>query len=228
MSPALEPVAPATSPARRPWLRGVLILGRLLGVLALALAGYRWLYVPEPSPPAPAEEAEAAPQAFPRFEGADLAGLTPAQRAVATWLGNKYRVAPEAVAYLLLEAERLAPLYKLDVNLIMAVAAIESNFHPLIESPVGAQGLMQVMPQIHAYRYEAYQQKNAALDPVVNLQVGVSILRDAIKLRGGSEDAGLIFYFGGDGAAGQRYLAKVRAEQARLRRVAAGEDVPIR
>lgn len=216
MTPALEPSAP--TPARRPWLRGVLILGRLLGVLALALAGYRWLYVPEPSPPAPAEEAEAAPQAFPRFEGADLAGLTPAQRAVATWLGNKYRVAPEAVAYLLLEAERLAPLYKLDVNLIMAVAAIESNFHPLIESPVGAQGLMQVIPKFHPDKVDIKANSKAMFDPDTNIRVGAKVLKEYIRTTGSLERA--LEQYGGGAEGTSTYATKVISVKEALSQVA--------
>jgi soluble lytic murein transglycosylase-like protein len=117
---------------------------------------------------------------------------------------------------------------KLPPHLILAVMAIESNFHPYVQSQAGAQGLMQVMTGIHAQRYEAYGGKLAAFDPISNLRVGVGVLSDAIKLRGGSIEDGLKFYLGGyelteDGG----YVAKVLAEQALLDQVVAGVNVPV-
>jgi len=59
--------------------------------------------------------------------------------------------------------------------------------------------------------------------------VGVSVLVDSIKLKGGNVDDGLRFYLGGDLTAngGVGYVAKVRAEQAHMDAVAAGQQVPI-
>lgn len=152
----------------------------------------------------------------------DLSQLPPSEVPVAQWLGSKYRVAPEVVAALLQEALVLSKSSKLDAHLIMAVMAIESNFHPYVRSQAGAQGLMQVMPKIHANRYEAYGGSIAAFDPISNLRVGVAVLVDSIKLKGGSEDAGLIFYFGGSNSeSGDSYVQKVRAEQARMDELAA-------
>jgi soluble lytic murein transglycosylase-like protein len=158
----------------------------------------------------------------------DTRDLTPAQAAVANWLGHKYRVAPEFVGALVAEAYALSKPSKLPPHLILAVSAIESNFHPYVQSQVGAQGLMQVMTAIHAKRYEEYGGKLAAFDPITNLRVGTHVLQDCVKLKGGSLDDGLRFYLGGaavgdDGG----YVAKVRAEQARLDQVAAGVKVPV-
>jgi soluble lytic murein transglycosylase-like protein len=102
--------------------------------------------------------------------------------------------------------------------------AIESSFHPYVQSQAGAQGLMQVVTEIHAKRYEAYGGRLAAFDPIANVRVGVAVLADAIKMRGGSTEEGLKFYLGGyalteDGG----YVAKVLAEQAQLDSVAAGQ-----
>lgn len=147
---------------------------------------------------------------------------------VSEWLASKYRVAPEHMAALVLEAYRLSQQTRLAPHLILAVAAIESNFHPYIQSEAGAQGLMQVMPRIHSKRYEAYGGSLAAFDPVMNMRVGATILQDFIRIRGGSVDEGLKAYLGGfsideDGG----YVDKVRSEAARLDRVAAGEALPI-
>jgi soluble lytic murein transglycosylase-like protein len=150
------------------------------------------------------------------------------QAAVATWLARKYRVAPEPVAALVQEAQLLSKKYKLRPNLILAVMAIESNFHPYIQSQAGAQGLMQVMTGIHTKRYQAYGGNLTAFDPITNMRVGVAVLSDAIKLKGGSLDDGLKFYLGGDAVFEDGgYVAKVRTEESRLDQVASGLNVPI-
>ena len=163
-----------------------------------------------------------------RATAVDLASLPPAQAAVAEWLAAKYRVAPEPVAALVVEAHDVAPKVKLPAHLILAVMAIESSFHPYVQSHAGAQGLMQVMGGVHARRYDVYGGGQAAFEPAVNLRVGAEVLADAIKLKGGSVEAGLRFYLGGDAVTEDGgYVAKVLAERARLDQVAAGAKVPL-
>jgi len=148
------------------------------------------------------------------------------QAAVAKWLGAKYRVSASVIEILVVEADLLAKKYGFSPNLLIAVMAIESNFHPYIQSEAGAQGMMQVMPRIHAKRYEKFGGKTAFLDPVVSLKVGAEILRDFRKLKGGSETEALRFYFGG-GATSDAYIDKVRAEQRLLNQVSSGSFVPV-
>lgn len=162
-----------------------------------------------------------------RATAVHLEDLPAQQAAVAVWLGQKYKVAPEPLAALVAEAHVLGKKYKLAPHLILAVMAIESNFHPYVQSQAGAQGLMQVMTGIHAHRYEIYGGKLAAFDPISNLRVGASVLADAIKLRDGSVEGGLKFYLGGYGLTEDGgYLAKVQSEQLLLDQVAAGVKVP--
>ena len=78
---------------------------------------------------------------------------------------------------------------KLDPTLILAIMAIESGFNPFAQSPVGAQGLMQVMTQIHHDKYRSFGGKLAAFDPASNLRVGVKVLQDCIT-RAGSIEGG--------------------------------------
>jgi soluble lytic murein transglycosylase-like protein len=163
-----------------------------------------------------------------RATAVHLNELPPKQAAVAEWLARKYRVAPEPVAALVLEAQALSKSSRLPANLILAVMAIESSFHPYVQSQAGAQGLMQVMTGIHSKRYEAYGGTMAAFDPRTNMRVGVAVLVDGIKLKGGSVEEGLRFYLGGDAVTDDGgYVAKVLAEQARLDQVAAGVKVPV-
>jgi soluble lytic murein transglycosylase-like protein len=163
-----------------------------------------------------------------RATAVHLQDLPPPQALVANWLARKYKVAPEPLAALVAEAHVLAKSSKLPAHLILAVMATESSFHPYVQSQAGAQGLMQVMTGIHAQRYEAYGGPLAAFDPVTNLRVGVAVLADAIKLRGGSLEDGLLFYLGGYAMTEDNgYVAKVLAEKSRLDAVAAGQKLPL-
>ncbi|MBC7605062.1 MAG: lytic transglycosylase domain-containing protein [Ramlibacter sp.] len=149
------------------------------------------------------------------------------QAAVAYWLSKKYRVAAEPVAALVAEAYDIGQRAHLDPTLILAVMAVESGFNPFAQSPVGAQGLMQVMTVVHKDKYEHFGGKLAAFDPVSNLRVGTKVLQECIS-RAGSLQAGLKFYVGA-GISGEDggYVDKVIAEYARLQAVAGGRAVPI-
>ena len=142
------------------------------------------------------------------------------------WLGAKYHVAPEAIAPLADEAADLEKKYRFSPYLLMAVMATESSFHPYTQSEAGAQGLMQVMPHIHAKRYDKYAGKNSFINPIFSLDVGAEVLHDYLRQHRGSESQALRFYFGG-GPASDAYIEKVRAEQRNLVRVARGEKVPL-
>ena len=160
-----------------------------------------------------------------RATATDLKDVPRKQAAVAAWLATKYRVAPEPIAALVAEAYELSDDTKLKPHLILAVMAIESSFHPYIQSQAGAQGLMQVMTDIHIKKYEKYGGKLAAFDPLTNMRVGTRVLHEYVKLKGGVEE-GLLFYLGGDSFQSDTgYVAKVLAEQAKLDDVASGQKV---
>jgi soluble lytic murein transglycosylase-like protein len=171
-------------------------------------------------------EIEAEPEAIDRATAANPKDLPKQQAAVAYWLSKKYRVAPEPVSALVAEAYEIGAKTKIEPTLILAVMAIESGFNPFAQSPVGAQGLMQVMTNIHSEKYESSGGKFAAFDPVTNLRVGVKVLQDCIA-RAGSVEGGLRQYVGATSDATEGgYSAKVMAELQRLRAVAGGKAVP--
>lgn len=151
----------------------------------------------------------------------------PAQQALVTyWLSKKYSVAPEPLSALVSHAFEIGQDAKLDPTLILAIMAIESGFNPFAQSPVGAQGLMQVMTTVHQDKYENFGGHLAAFDPVTNLRVGVKVLQECIR-RAGSVAGGLKFYVGAgnlDNDGG--YAAKVMLEHARLLAVVAGKRPP--
>jgi hypothetical protein len=166
------------------------------------------------------------PDAVARATALDPAALAREERALAQWIARRYKVAPEPVGALVREAWALGERARLDPTLILAVVAVESGFNPFAQSPMGAQGLMQVMTRVHDDKYEPFGGTHAAFDPITNLRVGVQVLYECIA-RAGSVAEGLRFYVGAallDNDGG--YAAKVMAEQALMRSVAEGRAVP--
>jgi hypothetical protein len=167
------------------------------------------------------------PAAVARATAADPRELPRQQAAIAHWLARRYKVAPEPVSRLVQEAWQIGQRAGLEPTLILAIIAVESSFNPFAQSPVGAQGLMQVMTRVHDDKYERFGGQFAAFDPVTNLRVGVQVLKECIA-RAGNLEEGLRFYVGaGNYADDGGYANKVFAEQSHLRLVAAGKSVSI-
>jgi hypothetical protein len=124
------------------------------------------------------------------------------------------------------EAWRVGELVNLDPTLILAVMAVESSFNPFAQSPVGAQGLMQVMTKVHDDKYEAFGGRHAAFDPVTNLRVGVQVLKECIARAGSLED-GLRYYVGAANIDDGGYVMKVLIEQNVLRQQAGLKPLPL-
>ncbi|MBC3879753.1 lytic transglycosylase domain-containing protein [Undibacterium sp. LX40W] len=149
------------------------------------------------------------------------------QLLVTNWLSKRYRVANDAIDMLVSASYLTAKETKLDPLLILSVIAIESRFNPFSESPVGAQGLMQVMSKVHKDRFNELGGVKAALNPVANIKVGAMILRDCVKAAG-SIEGGLKRYVGAtDNETDGGYGNLVLAEYKRLKDVAAGKPVSI-
>ena len=177
--------------------------------------------------PAAEPTVDAEPTAVARATAADPKSLPRQQAAVAHWLSKRYRVAPEPVSRLVLEAWSVGHRLGLDPTVILAVMAVESSFNPFAQSAVGAQGLMQVMTRIHDDKYEAFGGIRAAFDPVANLRVGVQVLKECIARAGGLE-GGLRAYVGAtnlpeDGG----YVGRVLLERGHLLQVLQGRNVAV-
>ncbi|WP_459615257.1 lytic transglycosylase domain-containing protein [Bordetella sp. 2513F-2] len=145
-------------------------------------------------------------------------GVSSAQvEALRNYISRKYKVAYDATGPMVNTVYRVAREKKLDPLLVLAVIAIESRYNPFAESSVGAQGLMQVMTRVHLDKFEELADSGRAnpLDPVANIHVGTTILRDCISRRG-SLDGGLACYVGATGPNDGGYSAKVQAERRRL------------
>ena len=155
-----------------------------------------------------------------------MMGTQKQQQWVTSWLSKRYRVAGDAANMLVSTAYLTASEIKLDPLLILAVMAIESGLNPFAESPMGAQGLMQVMSKIHHEKFQEMGGVQAALNPVANIRVGSLILKDYVT-RGGSVEAGLKTYVGAAAfETDDGYGSRVLAEYRRLKQVSAGKKVP--
>lgn len=160
-------------------------------------------------------------------DGVRLPGNAKQQQSVTNWLSRRYHVSSDATNMLVSAAYLTARDINLDPLLILSVMAIESGLNPFAESPVGAQGLMQVMAKVHQEKFNEVGGLKAALNPAANIRVGAIILKEYVT-RGGSVEAGLKLYVGAaltdsDGGYGSRVLA----EYHRLKEVANGKSVPV-
>jgi hypothetical protein len=215
---------------------GLALMGTALavGLIVLAARGdlrdsaeqqlLSWLMERQTQAVAP-ETIESDPTAIQRVTAAHPQSLPEQQANVAFWLSKKYRVAPEPLTVLVAEAFEIGEKVSIDPTLILAVMAIESRFNPFAQSPVGAQGLMQVLTKVHTEKYEDFGGKLAAFDPLTNLRAGVMVLKDCIR-RAGSVEGGLRYYVGAVSTDGGDYINKVMAEHQRLQYVALGKPVP--
>jgi len=166
-------------------------------------------------------------QAALKQAGAKQQDSTQQQQRITSWLSRRYRVASDATNMLVSAAYQTAKEIKLDPLLILSVIAIESGFNPFAESPVGAQGLMQVMSKVNHDKFQPLGGVKAALNPLANIRVGSLILKDYVT-RGGSLEAGLKLYVGaGNLPTDSGYGARVLAEYHRLQEVAMGKKVSI-
>jgi hypothetical protein len=148
-----------------------------------------------------------------------------AQQRVSGWLAKRHRVAGAASKMLVDAAYTTAKETDIDPLLILSVMSVESRMNPFAESPMGAQGLMQVMTDVHKNKFDDHGGSRAVQDPNANLRVGAKLLKDAIRTTG-SVEAGLKHYVGGTAVRSDGgYSVKVLGEYARLQAVANGRYV---
>jgi hypothetical protein len=90
--------------------------------------------------------------------------------------------------------EEAAAAYRLDPVLIRSVMQTESAFNPFVVSPVGAQGLMQLMPEL-----ATEMGVSNAFDPRDNIMGGARYLRQLLDMHSGNVSLALASYNAGPG-----------------------------
>lgn len=124
------------------------------------------------------------------------------------------------------EAEKLYEIlennskkYNVDINLVLAVASVESKFRHTATSSAGAYGIMQIMPKTA----EHYKIDRKKIDE--NIEAGVKHLRDSIDIFGNNDYAVASYNAGISRVKNSNYrnipetryyVAKVRQEMKKL------------
>ena len=165
-------------------------------------------------------EAVVEPEAeiIPATEAISPAKLSPDLQRVKAYVAKRYQVSAVALEPLLASAQQTGRSVGVDPLLLVAVMAIESRFNPFAESPMGAQGLMQVIPKFHPDKVDVKSDRSALFDPETNIRVGALVLKEYIQSTGSVERA--LQQYGGVGDSAMPYASKVMAVKAMLSQVA--------
>lgn len=143
-----------------------------------------------------------------------------AQRNVANFISDRYRIGREEVSQLVGFAVKTGRETGIDPLLLIAVISVESSFDPQARSAQGAQGLMQVHTKVHMDKFEPFGGPEAAFEPLPNIRVGARILKEYLR-REGTVEGALKSYVGAANLSSDGgYGAKVLKELERLAAVA--------
>ena len=146
------------------------------------------------------------------------AKLSPDLQRVKVYIAKRYQVSAVALEPLLASAQQTGRSVGVDPLLLVAVMAIESRFNPFAESPMGAQGLMQVIPKWHPDKVDVKSDRAALFDPETNIRVGALVLKEYIQSTGSIERA--LQQYNGSSDPATPYANKVMAVKAALAQAA--------
>jgi len=103
--------------------------------------------------------------------------------------------------------------YSIDPFLMMALIQEESSYNKTARSHMGALGLTQVMPKVHAARLGKGEQLT---DMRVSVRVGVEVLNEYIKIEKGNIPRALQRYNGSLKDKRQKYARHILFEKSKL------------
>lgn len=102
-----------------------------------------------------------------------------------------------------------AEAYKLDVDILMAIAYVESKFNPMAKNG-SSVGLMQVHLKFHKPKFKG----SPVYSPYANMFVGAQIFSDCMRKHKRNKDKSLRCYNGGGD---KHYVAKVNSKLNKLK-----------
>ncbi len=181
------------------------------GIQGLSLGSF----TEDPAITAMVEEAE--PELVQAVESSS-AKLSPDLQRVKIYIAKRYQVSAVALEPLLASAQQTGRNVGVDPLLLVAVMAIESRFNPFAESPMGAQGLMQIIPKWHPDKVDVKSDRAALFDPDTNIRVGAQVLKEYIQTTGSVERA--LQQYNGSSDPATPYANKVMAGNAALAQAA--------
>ena len=165
----------------------------------------------------------AVEELVPEVEPVAVADSTPAKlspdlQRVKGYIAKRYQVSAVALEPLLAAAQQTGRSVGVDPLLLVAVMAIESRFNPFAESPMGAQGLMQVIPKWHPDKVDVKSDRSAMFDPDTNIRVGALVLKEYIQATGSVQ--GALQRYNGSSDPSALYANKVMAVKSQLSQAA--------
>jgi soluble lytic murein transglycosylase-like protein len=132
---------------------------------------------------------------------------------VAGVLWRQFRVARQEATLIARAVISAANEYAMSPALLLAVIATESGFDRQAVSVAGAQGLMQILPAAHP---QVFASGNDLTEPVENVRIGSSILREYLDASGGDLGVALKRYSGGGKGYAQRVVFRMKQFSASL------------
>lgn len=146
---------------------------------------------------------------------------TPASHiAVARYIAKRFHVDPGTADQITQQAYLAAKANGLKPAVILAVAAVESGYHPTaVNTKSGARGLMQILPHWHRTQVRRAGGVQALLKIGPNIHVGAEILATYLHRSGGQLSAALLIYCGH--ANYEEYVKRVKTQLKRIRAIIA-------
>jgi soluble lytic murein transglycosylase-like protein len=136
------------------------------------------------------------------------------------YLARRYRVSSAVTTEIVTKAHMVGRRLDLDPMLILAVISVESRFNPIAESTMGAKGLMQVIPRLHADKFTAVGGVDMAFELEPNIIVGARILKEYMRRTGDLLNALQMYVGASSEEDASDYSEKVTRERDRLSQIA--------
>ena len=149
----------------------------------------------------------------------ELSDIVNNDNTLAKYISKEFEISTKLANEIIKSAEIEGEKNGVDKYLILAVIAVESRFHPYLESKAGALGLMQIMPNIHKAKIEKQGDIYSVFEIKSNISIGTEILKEFIKMTGNIE-SGLAKYVGAGNDINHVYVKDVLTWQDKLKKIA--------